>query len=322
MKRMIAALLLGLAAGSPAPAATIERAPDGTRLLIHETVVEAAPADVWAAISTAEGWKSWAVPVAWTPTPEMIETSYAANATPGDPSTIRQQVLLRVPRRLMVFRTVKAPAGFPDFDTYAKVVNAFELEPAGEGRTRVRLTATGYEDSEAGRRLLGFFERGNQASLDALKARFAKAGAPAPPLRAELEPLRFLLGHCWRGEFKNGAVDTHCFESVYGGQHARDRHEVTGPDGLYRGETLYSWEGSAKRVGYTYWNSSGGVSRGTMAAIPEGLDFGNETYTGADGRKLTISTLWRKVGADAYETVSRSGAGPTGSRVVRYNRVD
>ena len=106
----------------------------------------------------------------------------------------------------MVFRTVKAPEGFPDFDTYAKVVSAFELEPAGDGRTRVRLTGTGYEDSEAGRRLLGFFEGGNQASLDALKARFAKT-APAAPLRAELEPLRFLLGHCWRGEFKNGSID-------------------------------------------------------------------------------------------------------------------
>lgn len=327
MKRMIAALLLGLAAASPAGAAVKERAPDGTHLLVNETVVDAAPVEVWAAISTAEGWKDWAVPVAWAPAPDMIETSYTPTARPGDPSTIRQQVLLRVPRRLMVFRTVKAPERFPDFDTYAKVVTAFELEPAGDGRTRVRLTGTGYADSEAGRRLLAFFEKGNQASLDALKAHFAAlkahfAGAAPPPLRAELEPLRFLLGHCWRGEFANGAVDTHCFESVYGGQHVRDRHEVTGKGAPYRGETLYSWDPAAKRVGYTYWNSSGGVSRGSMAAKGEGLDFGDETYVGADGRKMTISTMWRKVGADAYETVSTSGTDPTGSRVVRYRRVD
>lgn len=322
MKKMIAALLLGLAAASPAAAATKERAPDGTHLLVNEIMVDAAPADVWAAISTAEGWKSWAVPVAWAPAGDMIETSYSPTAKLGDSSTIRQQVLLRVPRRLMAFRTVKAPEGFPDFDTYAKVVSAFELEPAGEGRTRVRLTGTGYSDTEAGRRLLGFFEKGNQVSLEALKARFAKADGAAAPLRAELEPLRFLLDHCWRGEFRNGAVDTHCFESVYGGQHVRDRHEVAGPGAPYRGETLYSWDGSAKRVGYTYWNSSGGVSRGAMAAKPEGLDFGGETYTGADGRKMTISTMWKKVGADSYETVSRSGTDPTGSRIVRYKRVD
>ncbi|HEX8574410.1 MAG TPA: SRPBCC domain-containing protein [Allosphingosinicella sp.] len=319
MKALVVALLIALAASQVA-AATKSRAPDGSHLLSHEAIVDAAPAEVWAAVATAEGWKSWAVPVAWAPAPDMIETSYTATAKPGDPSTIRQQVLIRVPQRLMVFRTVKAPAGFPDFETYAKVVSAFELEPAGDGRTRVRLTGAGYDDSEAGRRLLGFFEKGNQVSLDALKARFA--GKAPPQLRAELEPLRFLLGHCWRGEFKNGSVDTHCFESVYAGQHVRDRHEVVGSGAPYRGETIYSWDGSAKRVGYTYWNSSGGVSRGTMAAKPDGLDFGNETYTGADGRSMTISTKWRKVGADSYETVSTSAADPTGSRVVRYTRVD
>jgi uncharacterized protein YndB with AHSA1/START domain len=315
---MIALALLALAA--PSLAATKARAPDGTHLLSHEVIVDAPPAEVWAAISTVEGWKSWAVPVAWSAAPDLIETSYSPAARPGDPSTIRQQILLRIPERLLVFRTVRAPAGFPDFDTYAKVVSAFELEPAGEGRTRVRLTGTGYADSEAGRRLLGFFERGNAASLDALKKRFAAASPP--PLRPELEPLRFLLGRCWRGEFRNGAVDTHCFESVYGGRHVRDRHAVTGPEGFYRGESLYSWNSEAKRVEYTYWNSLGGVSRGTMAPKADALDFGNETHIGADGRKTTISTMWRKAGADSYETVNVSGSGPTGSRVVRYTRVD
>lgn len=319
MRRLIAGLLIGLVA-APSLAATKARAPDGSHLLSHEVVIDAPPAEVWAAVSTAEGWKSWAAPAAWASAPDLIETSYSAAAKPGDPSTIRQQILLQLPERLLVFRSVKAPAGFPDFDTYAKVVSAFELEPAGEGRTRVRLTGTGYADTDAGKRLLGFFESGNKVSLDALKARFAKAAPPS--LRAELEPLRFLLGHCWRGEFKNGSVDTHCFEGVYGGQHVRDRHEVTGAGAPYRGETLYSWSGAAKQVEYTYWNSSGGVSRGTMAPTAEGLDFGDETYTGADGRRITISTLWRKVGADAYESVSRSGTDPTGSRIVRYSRVD
>jgi hypothetical protein len=283
-------------------------------------VVDAPPGRVWPVVSTAEGWKSWAVPVAWDPSPDVIETSYSTAAAPGDPSTIRQQILLRLPGRMMVFRTIKAPAGFPDFETYSKVLNALELEPVGETRTRIRLTATNYPDSEAGRRLLAFFERGNAQTMESLKARFATS-APEP-LRSELEPLRFLLGHCWRGEFKDKSVDTHCFEGAYGGRHVRDRHEVTGTGAPYRGETLYSWDGAAKRVAFTYWNSEGGVSRGTMAATSEGLDFGDQSYTGSDGRKTTISTLWRKVGADAYEAVSRSGEGPTGSRVVRYRRVD
>jgi hypothetical protein len=149
-----------------------------------------------------------------------------------------------------------------------------------------------------------------------------KAKVPDAPLRAELEPLRFLLGHCWRGRFKDGAIDVHCFESAYGGNHVRDRHEVKGPGAPYSGETLYSWNAEAKQVEYTYWNSSGGVSRGTMAAEPGGLDFGDQVYIGPDGRKTTISTEWRRVGADAYETVSTAGADPTGSRIVRYRRAD
>ena len=64
------------------------------------------------------------------------------------------------------------------------------------------------------------------------------------------------------------------------------------------------------------------VDRAGEQAKPDALDFGDETYTGPDGRKLSIATMWRKAGADAYETVSTSGADPTGSRVVRYSRVD
>ena len=171
---LIAAALASAAPGAaPAPvaASTVQEA-DGSRTLVHEVVVEAPREQVWAAISTAEGWKTWAVPVAWASEGGGIETSYTPTASPGDASTIRQEVLLRVPHRLLVFRTVKAPQGFPNFATYAKVTSVFELEPAGEGRTRVRLTGAGYADDEAGRGLLAFFERGNAASLDWLRSRF------------------------------------------------------------------------------------------------------------------------------------------------------
>ena len=147
--------------------------PDGRHSLVHEAVVEAAPADVWQAISTAEGWRTWAVPVAWAPAPDLIETSYTPTARLGDPSTIQQRLVASVPGRILVFRTVRAPQGFPNFDTYAQVTSVFELEPAGERRTRVRLTGTGYADTEAGRQLLGFFREGNRVSIERLRQRFA-----------------------------------------------------------------------------------------------------------------------------------------------------
>lgn len=156
-----------------------------------------------------------------------------------------------------------------------------------------------------------------------LAAALATSPAPPPPLRPELEPMRFLVGHCWRGPMKQGAEqDTHCFEPVFGGQHIRDRHEVTGGAALYRGETIYSWNGASKRIEYVYWNSLGGVSKGSMISRPGLFDFGDETYTGADGRRFTMSTEWRRIGDNSYEARTTSANNPIGDRIVRFTRID
>lgn len=151
--------------------AETRRNPDGTRTLIHETIVAAPAAQVWQAISTAQGWTGWAVPVAWLDG-DLLETSYAPGAARGDSSTIQQRIVATVPERMIVFRTIKAPQGFPNFDTFRAVTHVLELDSAGEGRTRVRLTSAGYADSEAGRQLLGFFEEGNRVTLERLRDRF------------------------------------------------------------------------------------------------------------------------------------------------------
>jgi len=159
---------------------------DGTLTLAHEVVVEAPQAEVWTAISTPEGWRTWAVPVSWTAPddPESIEGSYTPAARSGDPSIIRQHFFARLPGRLLVFRTTRAPDGFPHFDTYRRVVTFFELEPLDARRTRVRLTGTGYADSEAGRALLGFFRSGNRISLERLRDRFARGPLDWPSVLA------------------------------------------------------------------------------------------------------------------------------------------
>jgi uncharacterized protein YndB with AHSA1/START domain len=151
------------------------READGTLTLSHEVVIDAPQAEIWQAISTPAGWRTWAVPTSWTAPddPDAIEGSYTPTARPGDPSIIRQHFIARLPGRLLVFQTVRAPEGFPHFDTYRRVVIFFELEALGAGRTRVRLTGAGYADTEAGRQLLGFFREGNRISLERLRQRFA-----------------------------------------------------------------------------------------------------------------------------------------------------
>ena len=171
------ALALPVMAAEPV-AVTTQLEADGTTSMAHEALIDAPAAEVWAAIATAEGWMSWAVPIAWvTPAePDILETSYDRDDTPGSPSTIRHQFLVRIPGRLLAFRTIKAPAGFPHWDEYRQVTSVFELEPHGE-QTRLRLTSTGYPDNEGGRELVTFFERGNAETLEALQRRFA-ASAP------------------------------------------------------------------------------------------------------------------------------------------------
>lgn len=147
----------------------------------------------------------------------------------------------------------------------------------------------------------------------------AVAVAVPPLVQPAFGPMAFLVGHCWEGKFESGETDTHCFEAVYDGQHVRDRHQVTGGKGVYRGETIYSREGQA--VSYTYWNSLGGVSRGSMKGEGNRLDFGVEHHRTADGRDIAISTYWQRKGDDNYEAVTESADLPSMTRTVVYRRV-
>lgn len=178
MIRHVAAAF-ALAASTPAfsgPVTEQVRAEaDGSRTLVHEVTIAARPAEVWTAISTVAGWKSWAVPVAWASAnePDTIETSYDPAAKPGDAGNIKNQFVARIPGRFLVFRTIKAPVGFPHFEAFKRVSQLFEVAPAGTG-TRVTLTGVGYADNEAGKALLGFFRAGNRTSLEMLRDRFEK----------------------------------------------------------------------------------------------------------------------------------------------------
>lgn len=173
------AAAFALAASSPILAAPVTEQvraeTDGSSTLTHEVTIAAAPKDVWMAISTVEGWKRWAVPVAWASATEAdtIETSYDQGAKPGDAGNIKNQFVARIPGRLLVFRTIKAPAGFPHFEAFKRVNQLFELAPAGKA-TRVTLTGVGYANNEAGKALLGFFRVGNRMSLEMLRDRFEK----------------------------------------------------------------------------------------------------------------------------------------------------
>jgi hypothetical protein len=125
----------------------------------------------------------------------------------------------------------------------------------------------------------------------------------------ELQPWSYLIGHCWAGEAPgNAGQDTHCFESVYGGQHVRDRHSVTvaGKE-VYAGETLYSVHGL--KVIFTYWNSLGGLGTGDASFKADSWRFSGTIHATATSTDETFSATWRKV-SDGYEVIDAPGAKP------------
>ncbi|MGK6320661.1 SRPBCC family protein [Sphingomonas sp. DT-204] len=178
MRGLSAAFLLLLAA-SPAAAQQIDvklaTAADGTRTLSHEIVIPAPLQEVWNAIATVEGWRTWAVPLAREVpgSSDRFETSYDPTAAPGAASTIEQQWLERAAPYRVVFRTTRTPAGFPHADAYLRVTSSFLLTPVGTTATRLRLTGSGYPAGPAGDTLIAFFREGNRMSLEQLGKRFA-----------------------------------------------------------------------------------------------------------------------------------------------------
>jgi uncharacterized protein YndB with AHSA1/START domain len=181
MKHLLA-LMLWTASATVALAANVAdtsyAAPDGTRVLRHEIVVPASAAEVYRAFTTAEGWRTWAVPFAQL-TPGLsvgaiMETSYNPAAKPGDANNIKNKVLAYIPDRLFAFQVVQAPQGFKRADLLARVFTVAEFEAVDTRRTRIKLSMLGYGSGAAFDELYAFFSKGNAWTAQKLAARFEK----------------------------------------------------------------------------------------------------------------------------------------------------
>ena len=111
-----------------------------------------------------------------------------------------------------------------------------------------------------------------------------------------LQPLQFLVGHCWRTTLKEGPTDTHCFDVVDAGAHIRDRHTVR-KDGaaIYTGETIFSVRKGG--LHYRYTGSTGMLIEGPMHTAGDKIMFDDTDKTGSE-------TFWRRVDDSHYEDVT------------------
>lgn len=111
-----------------------------------------------------------------------------------------------------------------------------------------------------------------------------------------LAPFEGYVGHCWTTEIETGTTDRHCIESIYDGAHVRDRHVVVrGGKAIYAGETIYSDEDG--RISLTYWNSLGGVGRGTATAASGVLTFRLRMRASPNAKAEETVTTWRRTPA-------------------------
>lgn len=147
---------------------------NGDRAIQLSIDVPASPQAVFDAFATTEGFKSWAVPVAWIDLRigGVIESNYNPKARLGDRDNIRNEIMAYLPGRLLVIRNVQAPRTFRDPELFARTVTILALTPLDGGATRVTLTNAGYGPGEGFDRLYKQFEWADAYSLAELRRRF------------------------------------------------------------------------------------------------------------------------------------------------------
>ena len=149
-------------------------AANGERTMRQAIVVPADAHAVWLALSTADGWKGWAVATAYVDFREggQIETNYQPERPQGDRDNIRNQIIAFVPDRMLVFRNVQAPTSFKNPEMFSQIVTTIRLEAIDATHTEVTISGAGYRAEPAFDDLYARFQWGNAYSLVELRKHF------------------------------------------------------------------------------------------------------------------------------------------------------
>jgi len=145
--------------------------PNGSRALKLSIDIDAPVGKVWTLLNSAEGWRSWAVPVAWVDfgIGGVIETSYTATAVRGQPGNIKNAILAYVPGQMLAIRNIQAPPNFEYAEDFAKTVTVINLRSLSKNRSRVELDGIGFLATPAFDTLLKKFKFGDSWTLEHLK---------------------------------------------------------------------------------------------------------------------------------------------------------
>jgi uncharacterized protein YndB with AHSA1/START domain len=143
----------------------------GYRVVQLSIVLNAPAKAAFDAFTDPETMKRWVVKMAVADLRHggTIEDSYLADAKPGDPENIRQEIIAYVPGQLMVFRNTNAPRMLPDREAFKKVVTILQVRDLGGGRSELTLSQSGYAPAPEFDRLHAFFKDGNAGQMQQMK---------------------------------------------------------------------------------------------------------------------------------------------------------
>lgn len=144
--------------------------------------------------------------------------------------------------------------------------------------------------------------------------------SPAAVLQPQLQPLGFLVGHCWQGQVAPGRIDRHCFVVLTDGS-IRDRHVVVERGKrVIAGESVYRWDARLAAIGFTYRDSFGGRLTGVVKSRGNLLGFGGR-YVASGGQRFGITSRWTRIDDATYRTDTRSAEVPQVNGSTVYRRV-
>jgi hypothetical protein len=130
----------------------------------------------------------------------------------------------------------------------------------------------------------------------------AGAGAAVTAPLPALQPMAFLVGHCWSGDVPATlSHDEHCFAWVLDGQAVRETRTLRTPGQPdHVSETTYYWDPVHKSAAYLYLDNGGGFSQGSMETTANTLYVPAAPRTaGEEVRQQRMR--WTPQGENAYQ---------------------
>ncbi|MEO6611701.1 MAG: SRPBCC domain-containing protein [Chitinophagaceae bacterium] len=148
---------------------------NGEKFLRYEMVVDTPITEVWKAIATEEGIKTWMAPVAKLDlkTGGIVQTNYSTNAKIGDAGTISLGIINYIPEEMLIYQITLNDV-FPEKcrNEDKNLQEIIQLKPLSKNKTKVTSTMVGWGQGKEWDETYTFFEKGNKWSYQQLVTRF------------------------------------------------------------------------------------------------------------------------------------------------------